>query len=623
MKKGYTLVELLAVITIIGLLTVLVVPNVNKLVKERKEKLYQNQESELVNIARQYMSNTPELYDAIDKYGHTYVSVSELCNKNYINCPVIDPRNKSDMNGFIRISVVNGDYVYKYYSDVGNIELIVELNGGVTTQEFSERYTDGEVLTLIEPTREGYKFLGWQVISGDSVLNNNELTIGVETTTIYALWQNYPRLTVELDGGVNNQTYEQRYDSGTVIELTPPTKDGNEFTSWVVMSGNSIISGNTLTIGTEDTVVRAVYGTCPAGTYSDNDNNTCISCPIGSYSESGSSSCTPCQNGTTTSGTGQTSCNATCSNSSNVTGWNTTTWNNGELVDLCGIDTCTTNYKVENGQCVLNIINCAVGTYLPANGTSCSTCPAGSYCDGGTFTFGSDIDQGITGTCAAGTYSAAGASSCSTCTGNKTSTAGASSCTVACSNSTGVASWSTTATCTAVTCNANYYRNGANCTACAGGTTTSAGNSSTSCSTCSNSANASTWSGLGCTIATCKSGYKLSGNKCVVNTCTVYCTSASNCSKTIPSTNDQYGVFTCTNGKTGSIQSCWVKNTQCDGGFMKKDGNPPTKVCTTTETWQDLAYQCNVNLGSYCCTSIGTNYVHGLGLSGSGYNCSC
>ena len=38
---------------------------------------------------------------------------------------------------------------------------------------------------------------------------------------------------------------------------------------------------------------------------------------------------------------------------------------------------------------------CAPGTYLPANATACVTCPAGSYCEGGTFDFNSDKAQGI------------------------------------------------------------------------------------------------------------------------------------------------------------------------------------------------------------------------------------
>ena len=41
MKKGFTLVELLAVITLLGLLSLIVVPVVDKIIKDNKEKLYQ------------------------------------------------------------------------------------------------------------------------------------------------------------------------------------------------------------------------------------------------------------------------------------------------------------------------------------------------------------------------------------------------------------------------------------------------------------------------------------------------------------------------------------------------------------------------------------------------------
>ena len=139
-------------------------------------------------------------------------------------------------------------------------------------------------------------------------------------------------------------------------------------------------------------------------------------------------------------------------------------------------------------------IICSSGEYLAQGQSTCSTCPAGSACDGGTFEVSTTSDQGRTqcsaGTyaaagsssctnCVAGTYSAAGAGSCTVCAGGKTSSAGATSCGTNCSNSTGVSSWVTP------TWNAN--------------------------NTVSNS----------CTVSSCNSSYHKSGNSCVINSYTV------------------------------------------------------------------------------------------------------
>ncbi len=51
---------------------------------------------------------------------------------------------------------------------------------------------------------------------------------------------------------------------------------------------------------------------------------------------------------------------------------------------------------------------------MPKTKTTCTACPAGSYCPGGAWSFSTKEDQGITA-CTGNTYSTAGASSCTSC----------------------------------------------------------------------------------------------------------------------------------------------------------------------------------------------------------------
>ena len=74
-------------------------------------------------------------------------------------------------------------------------------------------------------------------------------------------------------------------------------------------------------------------------------------------------------------------------------------------------------------------ITCAAGKYLPASSETCSSCPAGYYCSGGTFTY-TGSQQGLTGKCAAGTYSSGAKASCTPCEqGSYNNVAGSSTCT--------------------------------------------------------------------------------------------------------------------------------------------------------------------------------------------------
>lgn len=80
------------------------------------------------------------------------------------------------------------------------------------------------------------------------------------------------------------------------------------------------------------------------------------------------------------------------------TGWQSTTTANNTSAGCA----CPTNYwnstthgsTVVSGQtCSIKSVTCAAGTYLKAGETSCTQCPAGSYCPGNTYTV-STVDQG-------------------------------------------------------------------------------------------------------------------------------------------------------------------------------------------------------------------------------------
>ena len=81
--------------------------------------------------------------------------------------------------------------------------------------------------------------------------------------------------------------------------------------------------------------------TAPAGSYVNGES--CDLCATGSYTASANSltSCTMCTNGTTTNGTGQTSCNATCVNNNNYDySWATPVWNNNNPTHVCEVANC-------------------------------------------------------------------------------------------------------------------------------------------------------------------------------------------------------------------------------------------------------------------------------------------
>ena len=235
-------------------------------------------------------------------------------------------------------------------------------------------------------------------------------------------------------------------------------------------AGSSSYNDCYLTLSAGQYVPRPGFGmdVCPAGSYcdyngqkiyyttdyyytpSENPFPTYVpseSCAYGSYSSAGASGCTACPAGRTTSNTGSTSCDITCSNSANVSTWKTPQWTSNNVSNLCKIDscvactkgtgvascspsivnnactytaTCATGYKNPtcNGpscSCELDSVTCSAGQYLPAGATSCATCPKGHKCPGGTYVFNTSSDQGKTACSGSTEYQdATGQTSCKT-----------------------------------------------------------------------------------------------------------------------------------------------------------------------------------------------------------------
>ena len=214
----------------------------------------------------------------------------------------------------------------------------------------------------------------------------------------------------KLNGNASPSVMNATYD--VTVNIPNPTRAGYEFTGWT-FDGNTTTAyhGSTLWSSTstkaKDTTFKnltathngtvtltANWSACPAGKYQDGSGSTCLNCPLNTYNpNTASNSCTNCP---------------------------------GEMSAPVG-STAKTNCS----------ITCASGTYLIKNQAACTTCPAGKYCQGGTFNFNETTDQIIescpgtltsnTGsslithckiTCAAGYYLTAGSSSCTICPQN-------------------------------------------------------------------------------------------------------------------------------------------------------------------------------------------------------------
>ncbi len=120
---------------------------------------------------------------------------------------------------------------------------------------------------LYTPTKEGYTFTGYKVLSGNGTVDNNlmQFTYAENDTVIIATYkknEGYGQLTINPNGGIYNETISgigqtkdniiyRRY-SGNKIPVTAPSKYGYIFTGWT-FSGGGTWDGSTYTYGWETT----------------------------------------------------------------------------------------------------------------------------------------------------------------------------------------------------------------------------------------------------------------------------------------------------------------------------------------------------------------------------------
>ena len=83
-KKGFTLVEILAAITILGILSTIAIVSVNKIIQSGKEKHYKTAEKNLILAGQSYVQeNRSELPKTIGQKKIVYLKT--LKEKKYIN----------------------------------------------------------------------------------------------------------------------------------------------------------------------------------------------------------------------------------------------------------------------------------------------------------------------------------------------------------------------------------------------------------------------------------------------------------------------------------------------------------------------------------------------------------
>ena len=172
-KKGFTLVELLGVLVVLGLISVIIVPKVIDSITTSKEAAYQTQVETIENAAKKYGISNDLLYpkEGEKKYiaVKDLIAVGELSDKEIIN-----PKTGNKMNGYVLVEYNSGyqQYEYTYVEEID--ENTLGAMGPTYEVKDPTKWTTSKNVTIIYPKGNGKYEYEYKILAGTVDINGQE-----------------------------------------------------------------------------------------------------------------------------------------------------------------------------------------------------------------------------------------------------------------------------------------------------------------------------------------------------------------------------------------------------------------------------------------------------------------
>lgn len=148
-KRGFTLVELIAVLVVLSLISLIAIPTVNNSLKEYKQKLYNDSIKNIEQAAKNWgadnigklpnsvSSNNTMAYPDIDTEGEfsaLQIRIKDLQSEGYIGSELKNPKNNSNFCNcaIVTITKTSVGYTYSILDDVNGLDLLLTDESGCT-----------------------------------------------------------------------------------------------------------------------------------------------------------------------------------------------------------------------------------------------------------------------------------------------------------------------------------------------------------------------------------------------------------------------------------------------------------------------------------------------------------
>ena len=115
-KKGFTLVELLAVIVVLAIILIIAVPGVLGIIQQSKEKAQEQQREMIEETVRLYVTTDPDVVWAGENTKRTVVTLAMLQAKGYLEKKIVDPKTKREIT-CTKTTVIKNGHKFDYQTE--------------------------------------------------------------------------------------------------------------------------------------------------------------------------------------------------------------------------------------------------------------------------------------------------------------------------------------------------------------------------------------------------------------------------------------------------------------------------------------------------------------------------